>query len=52
MDINKKWNKLYRKKKLIENIGKTKFNSHWRLYHHYTNDDNWTLESYTNIYNY
>ena len=49
--LNYKWNKVYTKKKLIDNIGDIQFDSHWRLYHHYTNDDCWTLDSYTNIYN-
>lgn len=51
INLNKKWNKLYRKKNLIEKIGNIEFDSHWKLYHHYTNYDDWSLKSYTNIYN-
>ena len=51
INLNKKWNKLYRKKNLIKNIGDIKLDSHWKLYHHYSNDDKWGIDSYTNIYN-
>tara|TARA_B100001094_G_C17972295_1_gene690903 strand:+ start:241 stop:783 length:543 start_codon:yes stop_codon:yes gene_type:complete len=51
MEIQKKWNKIFNKKKIIKNVGEIKFDSHWKLYHHYTNDDDWTIGSYTNIYN-
>lgn len=50
IDLSKKWNKLYKKKKIIESIGNIEFNSKWILYHHYTSDPNWTIDSYTKIY--
>jgi hypothetical protein len=51
MEINKLWNKLYRKQNLINNIGNIKFSSIWRLYHHYSDDNKWGIDSYTNVYN-
>jgi len=45
------WRKLYIKYNIIDNIGNIELSSYWKLYHHYSNDDKWHLESYTNVYN-